>query len=68
VLTADRVGQIKQGMTTADVKAVLGNPTESSSQSLVVLTGATWTYREGKSEVEIDFVNDKVVAIQSKLQ
>jgi hypothetical protein len=67
VLTAERVSQVKSGMTPAEVKAILGSPTESTSQSMVIVTGATWTYREGTSEVDIVFVNDKVIAIQSKV-
>ncbi len=48
-------------MTMEEVKAILGEPTESKTTGIAVLSGtaATWTNSDGAS-INIKFFNDKV--------
>ncbi len=67
-LTVDDVSKVKSGMTSTEVKAILGNPTQTDSQTVIGLSGSTYVYRRGESEVKVVFVNDKVTAVQSHLK
>ena len=67
-LTSDNLSKIKVGMTSTEVKAVLGNPTEIDSQNSTGMSGSTYVYRSDESNVKIVFVNDKVTAAQSHLK
>jgi outer membrane protein assembly factor BamE (lipoprotein component of BamABCDE complex) len=64
-LTEDNLQKIHNGMTTAEVKAILGNPTDaSSSNAFGIISGTTYTYHTSTSDVKITFVDDKVIATQ----
>jgi outer membrane protein assembly factor BamE (lipoprotein component of BamABCDE complex) len=64
-LTEDNLEKIHNGMTTADVKAILGEPTSSQTGSaLGLISGTTYVYHTDKSDVKISFIDDKVVATQ----
>ena len=67
-LTTDNLSRIKSGMTSSEVKAILGNPTETESQAALGISGTTYVYRQGQSEVKVVFFNDKVTAVQSHLK
>jgi hypothetical protein len=49
------------GMSTADVRGILGAPTESKDEPIPVVGGTktTYVYRNDKSEVTIVFKNDQ---------
>ncbi len=51
-------------MTMAQVKVILGNPTESSSVDVAVFSGTVSKWQAGDLIITIQFVNGKVVAKQ----
>ena len=64
-LTEDNLQKVHNGMTTADVKAILGEPTSSSTGSaLGLVSGTKFVYHTDKSDVTISFVDDKVIATE----
>ena len=67
-LTQDNLEKIHNGMTTDEVKAILGDPTSSSSGSFLGQSGTEYVYHTDKSDVKIDFVNDKVIATGGSFQ
>ena len=67
-LTQDNLSKVHNGMTTDEVKALLGEPTNSSSGSFLGQSGTEFTYHTDKSDVKIDFVNDKVIATSGSFQ
>ena len=53
--------QVKDGMTSAQVRSILGAPTEMNTASLpLVGTVTTYTYRTKKSEATFIFYEDKL--------
>jgi hypothetical protein len=52
------------GMSQAQVKDILGEPTEASSLDIAGFSGTTSTWRQGGAAITIQFVNGKVVAKQ----
>ncbi len=60
-VTQDNFAKIQDGMSRAEVEAILGRPAEASSGGLAGLTGtsATWKDKDGAA-ITIQFVNDKV--------
>jgi outer membrane protein assembly factor BamE (lipoprotein component of BamABCDE complex) len=56
--------KIKTGMTLAQVTAILGEPTESSSVDVAVVSGTVSKWKAGDVTITIQFVNGKVVAKQ----
>ncbi|HEX4139253.1 MAG TPA: outer membrane protein assembly factor BamE [Candidatus Methylacidiphilales bacterium] len=67
-LTQDNLEKVHNGMTSDEVKAILGEPTSSSSGSFLGQTGTEYVYHTDKSDVKIDFVNDKVIATSGSFQ
>ncbi len=67
-LTQDNLQKVHNGMTTAEVKAILGEPTSSQSGSFLGQSGTELVYHTDKSDVKIDFVNDKVVTTEGSFQ
>jgi outer membrane protein assembly factor BamE (lipoprotein component of BamABCDE complex) len=63
-VTKENFDKIHTGMTQAQVQAILGEPTESSSVDLPVFSGTSSTWRAGDTSITIQFVNGKVVAKQ----
>ena len=55
--------RVQNGMTEAEVTAILGKPTSIESGSLPILniTGTEYTYRRGADRATVAFVNGKVV-------
>lgn len=56
--------KIKTGMSMAQVTAILGEPTESSSVDVAVVSGTVSKWKAGDVTITIQFVNGKVVAKQ----
>ncbi|MFA4903161.1 MAG: outer membrane protein assembly factor BamE [Desulfobaccales bacterium] len=56
--------KIQTGMTMAQVTAILGEPTESSSVDVAVFSGTVSTWKAGDVTITVQFVNGKVVAKQ----
>jgi hypothetical protein len=68
-LTEDNLQKVHNGMTTDEVKAILGAPTSSeTSNALGIISGTTYTYHTSTSDVKITFVNDKVIATEGEFK
>ncbi len=64
-LTEENLQKVHNGMTTAEVKTILGEPTHSeTSSALGIISGTTYIYHTDSSDVKITFVNDKVVSTE----
>ena len=64
-LTEDNLQKIHSGMTTDEVKTILGEPTEVQTGNAFGLVSSTvYTYHSGSSDVKITFVNDKVLSTE----
>ncbi len=67
-LTQDNLEKVHNGRTPDEVKALLGDPTSSSSGSFLGQSGTEFLYHTDKSDVKIDFVNEKVIATSGSFQ
>jgi hypothetical protein len=65
-ITPENFERIGNGMTQAEVIAILGQPTETSAIGIGGLSGGMATWRDGSTEISVQFVNDKVQARQLK--
>jgi uncharacterized protein YcfL len=63
-ISAENFERIQTGMTQKEVVAILGEPTETSAISVAGLSGGMATWREGNTEISVQFLNDKVQAKQ----
>jgi hypothetical protein len=63
-INQDNFEKVQTGMTMAQVKVILGNPTESSSVDVAVFSGTVSKWQAGDLTITIQFVNGKVVAKQ----
>ncbi|RJR42814.1 MAG: outer membrane protein assembly factor BamE [Deltaproteobacteria bacterium] len=63
-LTQENFDKIHTGMTQAEVTAILGEPTESSSVDVAVFSGTASTWKKDGTIITIQFANGKVVAKQ----
>ena len=63
-LTQENFDKIHTGMTLAEVTAILGEPTESSSVDVAVFSGTASTWKKDGTTITIQFANGKVVAKQ----
>ncbi len=61
-VTQENFDKIQTGMTEAEVTAILGNPTESSSVTFGPIGGTTSTWKASSGTITIQFVNGKVLA------
>ena len=61
-LTQENLDKIHNDMSSADVRSVLGAPTESKDEPIPLVGGTetTYTYRNDRSEVVIVLKNDQV--------
>lgn len=60
-VTQQNFAKIQDGMTEQEVAAILGSPTETSSSSILGLSGTSSTWRGGDAVITIRFVNGKAV-------
>ena len=63
-ISQENFEKIQTGMSLAQVTAILGEPTESSSVDVAVFSGTVSKWRAGGVTITIQFVNGKVVAKQ----
>jgi hypothetical protein len=63
-INQDNFDKVQTGMTLAQVKIILGAPTESSSVDVAVFSGTVSKWKAGDTLITIQFVNGKVVAKQ----
>ena len=59
-ITQENFAKIQDGMTEQEVSAILGSPAESSSSSILGISGTSSTWRSGDAVITIRFVNGKV--------
>ncbi len=52
--------QVKKGMTPSEVRAILGEPTETDSVDMGFVSGTRSIWRDGGSVITLTFVQDKV--------
>ncbi|KZE34228.1 hypothetical protein AVW16_06970 [Crenobacter luteus] len=60
-VTPANFDKINNGMSRQDVTAILGAPDEASGASLLGLSGGSATWRDGRTTITVQFINDKVV-------
>ena len=63
-ISQENFEKIQTGMALAQVQAILGAPTESSSVDVAVFSGTVSKWKAGDVTITIQFVNGKVVAKQ----
>ncbi len=56
----ENFGRIQDGMTEQEVAAILGSPAESSSTSVLGISGTSSKWAGGDAVVTIRFINGKV--------
>ena len=61
-INQENFDKIKTGMTLAEVKAILGEPADSSSIDVAVISGATAMWKGEGITINIQFMNGKVIA------
>jgi hypothetical protein len=61
-INQENFDKIKTGMTLAEVKAILGEPADSSSIDLAGVSGATAMWKGDGITINIQFMNGKVIA------
>lgn len=59
-ITPENYERVKEGMTEAEVTAILGPPTESSAMSILGITGQSSRWAGKESLITVQFVNGKV--------
>lgn len=59
-LTQENFNRIEKGTSYEEVQTILGPPTESQSVGIGPLSGTAATWDDGKTRIEIKFVNEKV--------
>ncbi|OGB95008.1 MAG: hypothetical protein A2Z31_05900 [candidate division NC10 bacterium RBG_16_65_8] len=63
-ITQENFDKVHAGMSQEEVKAILGDPTESSGASIGPISGGTWVWKTGEATIVIQFVSGKVLAKQ----
>ena len=61
-INQDNFEKIKTGMTLAEVKAILGEPADSSSIGAAGISGGTAMWKVEGISINIQFMNGKVIA------
>ena len=61
-INQENFDKIKTGMTLAEVKAILGEPADSSSVDVAMISGATAMWKGEGITINIQFMNGKVIA------
>ena len=60
-INQENFDKIKTGMTLAEVKAILGEPTDSSSIDVAVISGGSAMWKGEGITINIQFMNGKVI-------
>lgn len=58
--TPDNLARVKSGMSTEEVKAILGKPDRVETGSILGLEGTTFFYEKDGAKVQIQFINGEV--------
>lgn len=60
-ITQENFSRIQDGMSEQEVQALLGSPTESSSKTLLGITGTSSKWVASDALITVQFVNGKVL-------
>lgn len=60
-VTQNNFDKIQNNMTMKEVIAILGEPTSSDSLNIAGMSGATAVWKEGDAQIDIQFINDRVI-------
>jgi hypothetical protein len=63
-VTQENFDKIQPGMSHDEVRAILGDPTESSGVSIGAISGDTWVWKKDGTTIAVQFVGGKVLAKQ----
>jgi hypothetical protein len=66
-ITKANVDEVEEGMSKKQVESILGHPTSTTNEDLVIMKKTTYVYRQGKDSVTIVFKDDKVQSKESTL-
>ncbi|MDD5260966.1 MAG: hypothetical protein PHD76_03875 [Methylacidiphilales bacterium] len=67
-LTAEHLAKIQTGMTSEEVKNLLGKPDDIHIEKALGFTGTTFTYHANSSDVKIMLVNERVVSSSGQIK
>ena len=67
-LTNENLNKVYNGMTEAQVEAILGKPTRIETGETLGIKGSTYYYDKGGAHVEITFLNNGVMVKQGTFQ
>ena len=59
-VTQENFSKVQNGMTEAEVSAILGSPTESTTREVLGISGTSSVWRSGDAQISIRFVGGKV--------
>ncbi len=59
-ITQENFSKIQDGMSEQEVRALLGEPTESSSTQILGISGTSSRWVDGETVITVRFVNGKV--------
>jgi len=59
-VTQENYSKIREGMTEPEVQAILGSPSESSTATVLGISGTSSKWVSGDAVISIRFVNGKV--------
>lgn len=59
-VTQENFAKVKEGMSEKEVHEILGSPTESSTKSILGISGTSSKWVSGDTEINIRFVNGQV--------
>ncbi len=63
-LTAENLQKIHSGLTTDEVRSIIGSPSDVQSADMLGFKSTTYTYHTRTSDVKIVFFNDKVISTE----
>jgi hypothetical protein len=66
-ITKANVDEVEEGMSKKQVESILGHPSSTTNEDLVIMKKTTYVYRQGKDSVTIVFKDDKVQSKESTL-
>jgi hypothetical protein len=59
-ITQENFAKVQDGMTEQEVTAILGSPTETSSGSILGISGTATRWKDGDTVIAVQFMNGKV--------
>jgi len=63
-LSQENFDKIRDGMSQKEVREILGDPADAQGASFLGLSGGSATWKDDKTTITVQFLNDKVVSKQ----